>query len=64
MPDLDPEIEEAIRTLAEMPDDFYQMYEASGNILMIKAVQFARAWVSRPSNQDNKIPEECAVGSP
>jgi len=35
MPEPTPEQEKAIRELAAMPDEFYRMYEASGNIVMI-----------------------------
>lgn len=46
MPDPDPETLQGIRGLAAMPDEFYKMYEAQGNILMLKAVRFARTWLA------------------
>jgi len=63
MPDPSPELEADIRALAEMPDDFYQMYENSGQITMINGIQFARNWVaSRDKNAENEsgaTQEEC-----
>ncbi|MBW2638485.1 MAG: hypothetical protein JRC86_13445 [Deltaproteobacteria bacterium] len=46
MPELTPEQKDDIRELANVPDEFYRMYEASGNIVMIKGINLARWWVA------------------